>query len=280
MPQFMNRKENNYKLVAFDMDGTLLQSNKTISDSVVKAVNKAIEQGKEVVISTGRCISELYEVFNKTPKVRYLITSNGALIYDNKEKKAIFHEPIPVDLVWKIFDIANKRDVVVHFLDYECILEKNKVDQIEQYGMGAYQPMYYEIALMVDDIRKYYAEHESPIQKINLYHKNNEEKEMSLNLLKKLDLTLTYSDFSTIECVIPSASKGKALKILCDYLDINLEEVIAVGDGFNDIPILKEAGLSVAMNNAVKEVKSVCDVIVSDNDHDGCKEVIEDYLLK
>lgn len=269
-----------YSLVAFDMDGTLLQSDKTISAPVAEAINKAIEQGKEVAISTGRCLPELYEVFNKTPNVRYLIVTNGALIYDKKDNKELSYSPIPVKTVWKILSITQNRDVAVHFLDYECVLEKDKVHIIDKYGMGAYQHMYYQIGLLVDDICEYYRNHEKPIQKINLYHRNNSERDITIKLLRSLNLTLTYADSSTIECVVPQTSKGTALKSLCNHLNINRNEVIAVGDGFNDISILREAGLAISMGNAVEEVKKLSDIIVSDNDHDGCKEIIDNYLLK
>ena len=90
---------------------------------------------------------------------------------------------------------------------------------------------------------------------------------------------LANAEQASLEISAVGVTKGTGLKKLCEHLGISLEETIAVGDADNDIDVLKTAGLSVAMGNANDTVKSICDVVVSDCDHDGCAEVIEKYLL-
>lgn len=79
-----------YKLIAFDMDGTLLNSEKRISERTLEAVNRAFDAGKEVILSTGRCVAELREYFKRIPGLRYVVCSSGAILYDVKEEKILY----------------------------------------------------------------------------------------------------------------------------------------------------------------------------------------------
>lgn len=79
-----------YKLIAFDMDGTLLNSEKRISERTLEAVNRAFDAGKEVILSTGRCVAELREYFKRIPRLRYVVCSSGAILYDVKEEKILY----------------------------------------------------------------------------------------------------------------------------------------------------------------------------------------------
>ena len=93
-----------------------------------------------------------------------------------------------------------------------------------------------------------------------------------------IDIVLANAESTSLEVSPKGVSKALGLKTLCEHLNITLDEVIVVGDADNDIEALKVAGLSVAMGNAKQHIKDMCDVIVSDNDHDGCVDVIERYL--
>lgn len=270
----------NYRLIAFDMDGTLLQSNKKLSNNVIQAIHKASSKGKEIVISTGRCIPELSEIFEHLPEIRYFIVCNGSLVYDNKTKQVIYSNPINESLVGQMIDIAKNRNVMAQLLDYKCVLEKEKVDICEQYGMKAFKDSYYEIGTLVDDLSQYFQENRSPIQKMNFYHLTLEDKELTIQQLKKFEITIKPGSDTYIECTALDVNKGYSFIKLCEYLQIKPQESIAVGDGFNDLDMLKEAGLSISMKNANQQIQEMCDAVVSDNDHDGCVEAIENYLLK
>ena len=105
-----------YKLIAFDMDGTLLNSEKRISERTLEAVNRAFDAGKEVILSTGRCVAELREYFKRIPRLRYVVCSSGAILYDVKEEKILYSNSISIELAEKILTESKKEDLMVHLL--------------------------------------------------------------------------------------------------------------------------------------------------------------------
>ena len=177
----------NYKLIAIDMDGTLLRSDKTLSESTISILKEVMKQGCEIVISTGRCLKELYDIYEKLPEIRYFITTNGALVYDAKEDKVIYENSISIPLVYKIIEASHRKDLMLHILDFECIIEKDKLEHVETYKMASYREMYTKIAKCVDSIDSYFKENEKTIQKINLYHKNKEDRQESISFLSQFD---------------------------------------------------------------------------------------------
>ncbi|MGN1275506.1 MAG: Cof-type HAD-IIB family hydrolase [Floccifex sp.] len=263
----------NYKLVAIDMDGTLLQSNKTLSKGVIEAIQN--EKDMEIVICTGRCLKECYDVFEHLDTIRYLITTNGALVYDIKEKKTIYERSMSVSLVHKIFEACHKQDIMMHILDYDCFLEKEKVEHTSVYGMEVYQSMYKAISTLVDNLEETYQKMEKPIQKINLYHRNKKERQATIDFLKEEDMTLTLAENSALECTAKSVDKGIGLEKLCEFLQIKKEQCVSIGDNHNDLATFQKAGLSIAMGNSSDEIKKQAHLVVSDNDHDGVKEALE-----
>ena len=268
-----------YKLIAFDVDGTLYNSNKQISKDTKMAILDAIDKGKEVVISSGRCLKELEPILNEMSQIRYCIMTSGAIVYDCKEKKEIYSCKLDIKYVQKVLEVSQDLDTMVQIMMETSIFEKEKGKRMVDYGMAVYQSMFDEIAIFVEDIYEYYNQNPFCVDKINIYHRNEKDREISYSKLKDLPMSLKYSEQTSIECSNISVNKGIGLKKLCDYLDIDIKDTIAVGDGDNDMDMLKIAGLSIAMGNANENIKSICDVIVSDNDHDGCEEAIYDYLL-
>lgn len=268
-----------YKLIAFDMDGTLLNSQKRISEHTLDAVNRAFDAGKEVVLSTGRCVAELREYFVQMPRLRYVICSSGAILYDIKEEKILYSNCIPVDTVREILKASKKEDLMVHLLAIESIVQKTDIPQMERFGMGVYQPMYEAVTTQVDDIYEYYEQAPFEVPKLNLYHASTEGRDRSRKRLENLDLVLADAERSSLECSAPGVTKGTGLIRLCEHLGIQINETIAAGDADNDLNILQTAGLAVAVGNANEHVKTVADVIVKDCNHDGCAEAIERFLL-
>lgn len=268
-----------YKLIALDMDGTLLNSNKEISQKTLEMINKAFEAGKEVILSTGRCVAELKPYFDLMPKLRYVNCVSGALVYDLKEDKKIYSNAISVENINKILEIAKKEELLIHILTKDSIVQRSSYENIEYYGMGVYKPLFKQVATKVDDIYDYYKENPIPVEKLNLYHHSQDGRIRSRERLSNMNLTLVNAEAASLEISAIGVSKGTGLIKLCEHIGISIEETIAVGDADNDIAVLKTAGLAVAMGNANDTVKGICDVMVSDCDHDGCAEAIEKYLL-
>lgn len=270
-----------YDLIALDMDGTLLTSELNISEETKAAIDKAVRSGKTVVLSTGRAPSEIIEYEEQLKNIRYYVCENGALLYDSWEKRAIYSQSFPQDIAEKLIKIAEIRDVMIyvvsngrHMCTYKDVLRMGyfQIDQFQEFVLRT--------AVLHDDIIASYHREAFPIEKINFFSVSKESREELKNILEKLPLTAVYAEETSLEVSPLHMSKAVGLQRLCDYLSIPIRKVIAVGDSDNDSEMLKIAGLSVAMGNARQNIKELCDVVVADNNHDGCAEAIERYLLE
>lgn len=272
----------NYKLIAFDMDGTLLNSKKEIDKNSLDAIKYATEHGKIVILSTGRCPSQLQMYVDHIPNLRYINCLSGAIVYDQKEHKNIASKTMPAETVKSIIHLTKGYDVMIELLYNDTFIQKNQCDIIEEYGMGVYKEQYKKWAVLVDNIAEEYLNSPFDVGKVNLYTKTLKERDILFEKLTKAGLKVetTYSELTSIEISSQNVNKGTGLENLCKYLNIPLEETIAVGDADNDIGIFKKAGLKIAMGNANQTIKNLADVIVNDCDNGGCSQAIYDYLLK
>lgn len=271
---------NTYDLISFDMDGTLLNSHKTISKTTMNAIQRALSADKIVILSTGRCLSELEDYRDILKELRYYICESGALIYDSHKEQIIDSDFIPHELVLEIMDIARTEDVMVYIASnghHRC--NHSDVLQLEHFGLGHYKDMMLKTAILHQDIIEDYIAEPFSVEKLNLFCVSGKQREVLYQRLSNLPLTMAYFEETSLEISPLSVSKASGLKKLCSYLSIPLDRTIAVGDSDNDAEILRTAGLSVAMDNALPHIKELCDVTVADNDHDGCAEAIDRFLL-
>lgn len=268
-----------YRLIALDMDGTLLNSSKEITPKVKEALRRARRLGKTLVISTGRCIPEMEDYREELSDVQYMICVSGAMILDCRGKGVIYSEPIGPDIVRTVLELTRGRDIMIHLLGQESVVEKEKVSHMDRYHMGIYRPLYERVTTQAEDIRDYFYGDPYPVAKVNLYHINERERELSRAVLCHLPVDMKDSEETSLELSALGVNKGTGLEVLCRRLGISPVETIAVGDGDNDADILAAAGLSLAMGNANERIKKMCDVVIPDNDHDGCAAAVETYLL-
>lgn len=268
-----------YDLIAFDMDGTLLDSQKHIRPDSLKMIKKACQAGKIVCLSTGRCLPELESYKEELSSMPYFICISGALIYDNKNQEIISSTPISSSIAEELFARVKDKDLMIHILSDQSIINKEKIEEMPLYQMGNYQEAFKKNTRQVDDVVDAWQKEKFPLYKINLYSKSPEKREILLPQISDIDLTFTYSEITSIECTAKGLSKASGLKMLCQKLNIPLERTIAVGDADNDLEIMKASGLAVAMENANQNVKNIANVIVKSNDDGGCAQAIADYLL-
>ena len=270
-----------YELIAFDMDGTLLNSQKEITPRTLAALKKAAAAGKQIALSTGRCRPELTAYTALVPGIRYFICTSGALVYDVHEQKEIYKKPLEPELVRRLLEISKKEDLMVHLLDAESIVQTDQFESMGNYGMGVYKPMYERVVTVWDDLYEAYCAAPFPVEKVNFYHRDPEARERTKERIREagLPVIMVNAEKGSLELSAEGVDKGAGLQKLCEYLKLPLDKTIAVGDADNDITILQKAGLAAAMGNALPNIKKLADVQVSDCDHDGCAEVIEKYLL-
>ena len=267
------------RLIALDVDGTLLNSRKEIEPDTARAVREAAASGMIVAYDTGRAVTELEDLFSALPEMRYAVFSSGAGIYDREERKAFALRPLSVQSVRSVLRIARGKDLMPQIvLEDRDVIQESHMEHLERYHMGIYRPMYEKAMTLVPDIYAFAEAHEDRVLKLNLYHADPEERVRTRQQLSGMELV--YSEVSSLECSAPGVNKGTGLERLCGLLGIRPENCAAVGDADNDIPMLKSAGTGIAMGNAAPDIRRAADRTVPDLDHGGCAEAIRFWMKK
>lgn len=263
----------NYKLVAVDMDGTLLKSDKTLHPDTIRDIADAAVRGVETVYCSGRSVVEIRPYLEDLPSVRYGICASGALVYDFKEDRVIFSKEIPSKYAVIAADTAKKYDAMTHFLAENSTACIHQVTHMDDYNMGVYQPLFLEVAKKVEDMSIEAAGRLS-IPKVNLYFRRNADRRAAYEELKNLPLTFATVGDTVLEMTAPGVSKAFGLNVLANRLYISMEEIIGIGDSDNDREMLSVVGFPVAMGNAEEEILNMSRMVTADNDHNGVGEAI------
>ncbi|NEZ45949.1 HAD family phosphatase [Clostridium niameyense] len=272
-----------YKLIAIDMDGTLLNDEKAITDKNLFMINKAKENNVKIVIASGRVPGGLKFYENTIAKGEPMICSNGGIVLDDN-KKTIFNNGIPKDKLFKIIDILReKKDTYYHFYhnDIMCT-EKLEFGSCKFYNFNKNIDRKYRMEIrIVPNSKEYVKKIEEPISKIVIMDEDfNYLKELEEMINRVCSVSITRSDLNNLEITNEGIDKGQGLSILSDYYKIPLSECIAIGNDENDISMIKKAGIGVVMKNARDYVKSFGDyTTLRDNNEDGIAEVIEKFIF-
>lgn len=271
------------RIIALDLDGTLLDSNKNISERNYQALKKAAEQGVEIVPTTGRFYGMLPKVVKDLPFVNYVITVNGASVYDVREKKNIAEANIPLDTALKLMEYMDGFDCIYDcYMDNGAYMTRNQWDRIDEFDLDVhYHKMWKEMRVQVDDLKSFLKKQRKGIQKTQCLVKDLSLKDKILKEAPELfpQCLATSSLKINVEFNDLHASKGQALISLAEHLACTAENVMSFGDGLNDLSMIKAAGMGIAMANSCKEVLEASNDTVSDNDHDGVAEGIERYCF-
>lgn len=269
-----------YKLIAFDMDGTLLNSEKEISERTRQAILRASRSGKLVALNTGRSISELTQYTQGFPALRYGILQSGSLIYDFKSRIPLQRTTFTRAEVRRLVEVSQEEDVMIQLMcSGDMLVSEGDLRNMDHFHMGSSYPSFKRAATTLSDVRDLMRLSSVKFEKINFFCATLDGRERCRKKLRPLGITFADAEYSALEMTPRGTNKGQGLTNLCHVLGIPLGEAIAVGDADNDRQVLSVAGLSVAMGNAREDIKEICDVVVADNDHNGCAEAIEKYLL-
>lgn len=224
-----------YELIGFDMDGTILNSQKTISHRTLEAVNRAARMGKRVILSTGRCISELEEFRDVLANVSHYVCESGALIYDAVNQSILHSETLPRDLVEQVLETAAHEDVMVYMMSGgQALANASQVADTSHYHMGVYQEMMDRVVNKTDDIAALYRKHPFPVEKLNLFSASADIRERLHSRICGLPLAIAFAEGASLELSPLNVSKASGLVWLCGHLDIPLHQTIIVGDADND----------------------------------------------
>lgn len=267
------------KILFSDLDGTLLNSKKEISKANLEAIKKMTDEEHIFVIATGRPIQSAILIAQEygliTPGF-YIASYNGGLIYDCYERKTIQKYTVPFPYVRYLFDEAARSGLHCHTYSRTHVVSEHQTEALDHYTKHIGMP-----GLVVDDVLS--ALDEEPIKLIVISHGGREQLAAFRDHLAPWaddKMCSTFSSDILLEYANPASTKGNAVRFLCEYFHIPIENAIAAGDEENDITMINTAGIGVVMQNGTSFTKEQADYITErDNDHDGIAEIVEKFVL-
>ena len=266
-----------YKLIALDMDGTLLREDKTVSDKTKKALNDARAKGVKVVLSSGRPIEGLYKYLEELDLIKdgeYVLSYNGSLVQEVKSKNIIASKTLLGKDLKELTELSEKLGVFIHAFSKIEGLITNKMNEYTQLEADLNGIKILERSF--DDIE----DNEEMIKIMMIDSKENIDKAIeNLPESVKEKYTVVRSAPVFLEFLNKESNKGTGLEALVKHMGISRDEVIAVGDAGNDLHMIEYAGLGVAMGNAFDEVKEIANHITKTNEEDGVEAVISKFIL-
>ena len=278
------------KIIALDLDGTLLDSQKRLSDGNRAALEEAAAKGVLIVPTTGRFFGMMPQSIRDLPFVRYAITINGAQVYDRETGTAIVREEIPLDMALDIMRLLDGYDVI-----YDCYrsnwgwMTESLQNKAEDYATDAhYVKMVREFRNAVPELKAYLEStaSEGDVQKVMLFARNTPGSEAVTKAITEAvrerfpQIKATSSTWNNLELNIATAHKGNSLRRFAEHLGYALDNCMAIGDGMNDLSMIEAAGLGVAMSNAHPLVIAAADHVTASNDEDGVAKAIRDFALR
>ncbi len=276
-------KELLYRIIALDLDGTLLNDRKEISPRTYRALAEAHRMGAEIVPSTGRIYNTLPETVARLPFLRYIIEANGAQVYDIREHKVLHQALLDLDKAMEIYRYLDEIDCI-----YDCYLDGKGYCPAAFYAIAEkYTSDGYDTAHFLgtrsplSDYKSALIARGEALQKISIFFQHREEK---IPVMEALTNRFPWAAISTsvpnnIEINSSLATKGEAIRFLCRHLGTDLDHVIAFGDSINDLDAIRTAGTGVAMGNALPIVKEAADIVTGTNEQDGIAMVLEEKML-
>ena len=271
------------KMIGLDMDGTLLTTEKKLTPYTKQVLEKALAQGIEVVLSTGRSITGIPKELLEMPGMKYAVTINGARILNLQKKEVIYESTLSMEKALELLDIIGEYDAIQEaFIDSVCYSSKDKLAHANDYFLHPSIAEYVRKSRTpVEDVRATVLAMQKSVDKVNGMFRTAEDKKSSYALLSKVPGVVVVSSLgNNWEINAEGTDKGSAMLKLGELLGISREEIMACGDGMNDIAMLKAVGLGVAMENADPEVKEAADYVTASNDEDGVAKAIEKFALR
>ncbi len=267
-----------YKLVAIDMDGTLLKEDKTISERTKNAIQSARDKGVTVVLATGRPIegvSRYLEELNMYSDNDYVLSYNGALIQKTRSKESVAKIALTGADLHYLRKLSNELGVNIHAFSEEMGLITPKTSK------------YTEVEAEINNIE---------INEMNIDNISDDEVMIKIMMIDEPEIlekavenlpkevyekyTVVRSTPFFLEFLNKDVNKGVGVEMLAKHLGLNKDNVMTLGDAGNDLHMIEYAGLGIAMENAFDEVKEAADYITDSNNNDGVAKAIEKFILQ
>ncbi|MGN0316334.1 MAG: Cof-type HAD-IIB family hydrolase [Lachnospira sp.] len=266
-----------YKALALDLDGTLTDSKKKLSDINKEAVWKAIDKGVNIILASGRPlfgITPIAEMLELQSRGGYILAYNGGNIVNCADGSLMRSCILPKECISDICRLARENNVyALTYADTKIAAESDTDEYVIKEAVCNSTTI-----KKVENLEKYV---DYPVAKFLVVGEHEKLLPVQKALLDKHSGTINafFSEDYFLEVVPFGVAKDASLEILLEKLGITPEEMIACGDGMNDIPMLKIAGLAAVMENAYPEVKRYADYIAPSNDDNGVSDVINKFIL-
>lgn len=288
-----------YKLIAVDLDGTMLNSYGVVTEHTKKSIKKSIEKGTDVIIASGRPIDSIKTIAKEIRSENYFIAGNGALIYDIKKDEVIYEKYMSKQKILEIIKICEENSISYNVYTDKTILAKalkynvlyyhkenlkkeenkkthiNIVENMYEYVKNMKEEKFLKVTVCDDNksifnsiIRK--LRQLDDIEVLDVLH-------MSRKTIRQGTEDITIEYYYT-EISSANVDKWEALKFLMNRLNISSNELIAIGDNINDEKMIKNAGVGIAMKGCNPEIQKIADYITDTNNDDGVGKAIDNFI--
>lgn len=268
-----------YKLVAIDLDGTLVTDDKKLTSRTIISLKKALNKNVKIMITSARSFYRLERYIDELDlrrKNQYTICFNGAMIVENSSNNVLYSKNLDNKEVKEIISLGKRLNIPIMLYSKNAHIAEQTPDVIKKNknakGINLKIEKFNEIDFNREDNYIYKIVFMDKSERITKVRKN-----IPKEIINKYEVTSSVPEY--IEFVKKGIKKSEAIKFIMKECQIQQEEVIAVGDGENDIEMIKFAGIGVAMGNANNYVKENADYITTSNNDDGVSRVIEKFIL-
>ena len=260
------------KLVAIDLDDTLLDSGLKIADNCLQAIAQLQQKGILVTLATGRMYPSALPYARQLKVDVPLITYQGALVKNSLSEEILYFHPLPSQPATEVINFF--RQAGVHYHSYQICMESLTPEGRYYESISGIKPV------LVDDLLSICSSGKA--MKIMGVTRNEElllSMEQQLKDRYGVSLNITRSKPFFLEVMAREANKADALRVVAAHYQVERHEVMAIGDSYNDIEMIEWAGVGVAMGNAWEAVKEVADFVTCSNDEEGVAEALRKYIL-
>lgn len=266
-----------YRLIAMDLDGTLVNSDKVITPRTLSALRRAQDKGVRLAIATGRPVEgarHIVEELDMQHRGGCLVSYNGALVQDCTTGETLYEKPLPEEYVPRLLRTATDSNCAFVVYQGDRVLTTDASSEYVQYsGRNNRLPVKQATDFMKETVPPFY--------KGLIVGEPGRMASLRDSLIKEMDGALDFclSEPFFLECLAQGVSKMGGVEKVMARMGINATEVMAFGDADNDVSMIRRAGLGVAMGNAHEQARRVADIVTASNDADGVAEVVERYVL-
>jgi hypothetical protein len=261
-----------FKMIALDMDGTLLNRNHQLSNRTIASVKMIADAGLTVLLATGRMTSAVKNHLEKLGTPGLVVSHNGALVKDVRTGQIYHHDTVPKEVVTKVLQLLEGKETVIHFNFDDNIYLTASNPYSERYSQELQVSLTYASSL-----KGFEGEPTSILLMDNQEVLKQVLTTVSHHFLGQFDYVMApwQSNVWRLQFLATNTSKGKGVLQVAKRLGVKPEEIISFGDSYNDMDMLQHTGLGIAMGNAVPELKQVADFVTFSNQEDGVAYVLE-----